>query len=136
MEAFINDVVRFYTDLIGRSDGPMTFRFFLQPGMALLFAIRDGIKDAKIGRTPYFWTILHDPIRRRASLHEGLRATGRIIALGLVMDVIYQYKVFGTFHVLEALNIVVILCFLPYLLMRGPVDRIARWWMTRKASQH
>src|SRR5688572_32921511 len=40
MDGFLNDVVRFYTDLIGRTQGPMTFRLFLQPGMALLLAFR------------------------------------------------------------------------------------------------
>lgn len=134
MDGFLNDVVRFYTDLIGRTQGPMTFRLFLQPGMALLLAFRDGFKDAKIGRHPYFWTIMHDPVRREASLREGFKATGRILILGLVMDTIYQYKVFGTFHVLEALNVALILGFIPYFLLRGPADRIAHWWLKRKAG--
>ena len=46
----------------------MSFRFFLQPTMAILFAIRDGIKDARTGRSPYVWTILHKPEERRARL--------------------------------------------------------------------
>lgn len=134
MEGFVNDVVRFYTDLLGRAEGPMTFRFVLQPTMALLMAIRDGIKDARAGRAPYFWTIANDPDHRRASLREGTRATGRILLLGLVMEIIYQYRVFGTFHVLEAVNFILLLCFLPYLVMRGPINRLARWWMTRRHS--
>ena len=134
MEGFVNDVVRFYTDLLGRAEGPMTFRFVLQPTMALLMAIRDGIKDARAGRAPYFWTIVNDPDHRRASLHEGAKATGRILLLGLVMEIIYQYRVFGTFHVLEAANFILLLCFLPYLVMRGPINRLMRWWMTRRHS--
>ena len=39
----------------------MAFRFILQPVMAAIFAIRDGMKDARAGRSPYFWTVLHDP---------------------------------------------------------------------------
>ena len=135
MEGFVNDVVRFYTDLVGRSDGPMTFRFFLQPIMSLLMALRDGVKDAKTGQSPYSWRIVNNPGERRAALHEGIKSTTRILVLGLVMEIIYQYKVFGTFHVLEAVNIIFILCFLPYLIMRGPIARLARWWMSRDGAK-
>ncbi|HEY0502167.1 MAG TPA: hypothetical protein VGD42_01625 [Lysobacter sp.] len=134
MEGFVHDVVRFYTDLVGRAEGPMTFRFVLQPTMALLMAIRDGLKDAKVGRRPYFWKILNDPSARRDSLNEGVKATGRILLLGLVMEIIYQYRVFGTFHVLEAVNFILLLCFLPYLLLRGPINRLAHRWLARRHS--
>ena len=131
LEAFLHDVVRFYDDLIGRTHGSMSFRFFLQPAMGLLMALRDGVKDAKTGRRPYFWKIINDPTARRESLREGVKATTRILVLGLVMEVIYQYKVLGTFHVIEALNVIVVLCFLPYLLLRGPINRLVRWWLSR-----
>lgn len=42
-------------DLIDRVSGPMRFRLILQPVMAVIFAIRAGLKDAKEGRPPYFW---------------------------------------------------------------------------------
>ncbi len=32
----------------------MTFRFYLQPAMALLAAIPDGIRDARAGHKPLF----------------------------------------------------------------------------------
>ena len=131
LEGLVNELVRFYDDLIGRTQGPMSFRFFLQPSMALLMALRDGVKDAKSGRPPYFWNIVNDPTARRASIHEGVKATARILLLGLVMEIIYQYKVLGTFHVLEAINVIVALCFLPYLLLRGPINRLVRWWLAR-----
>jgi hypothetical protein len=31
--------------------------------------------------------------------------------------------------------IVFLLAFLPYLLVRGPADRIARWWLARRAAK-
>ena len=61
-------------------------------------------------------------------LREGLIATARIILLGIAMDVIYQFLEFKTFYPGEALIIAVLLCFVPYLAIRGPVTRIARWW--------
>ena len=36
----------------------MKFRFILQPSMAAIAAIRDGLKDARTGRSPYFWAIV------------------------------------------------------------------------------
>lgn len=130
----IHDLLsRVWTDLLARPSGPFSFRFVLQPLMALLLATRDGIKDAQTGRSPYFWTVLHEPELRRARLVEGLKATGRIIALGVLIDGVYQFKAFGTFYPGEALIIALLLGFAPYLLIRGPVDRLARRWIARRA---
>lgn len=138
MDAFPEVMNRFWSDLIARSDGPMTFRFFLQPIMAFLMALRDGIKDAKTGRTPYFWHITHaDKAGRKAAWREGFTAVTRVLLLGVGMDVIYQYKMYSQgrqdfpFYPNEALVIVLLLAFVPYLLLRGPVTRVARWWMSR-----
>ena len=127
-------VQRQWQDLTGRPGGPMSFRFILQPIMAAIAAVHDGINDARLGRSPYFWTVLHDPEKRSARLREGLVSTARIILLGLGMDAIYQLKEFGTFYPVEALIIALALAFVPYLLLRGPVDRIARHWLHRPPS--
>jgi len=41
----------FWEDLIGRLGGPITLRLILQPTIAVILAIRDGLKDAKAGRS-------------------------------------------------------------------------------------
>jgi hypothetical protein len=125
---------RFWHDMFERPDGPMRFRFVLQPAMAVLAAIRHGVKDARAGRTPYFWTIASNRSERVARLREGLEATARIILLGVAMDVIYQLIVFKTFYPFEALVIALLLAFVPYLVMRGPVTRIARFWLNRASA--
>jgi hypothetical protein len=125
---------RAWRNLIERASGPLSFRFILQPSMAAIAAIHDGIKDARIGRSPYFWTVVrfwtvaHTRGERVERLREGLIATSRIILLGIAMDVIYQFLEFDTFYPVEALLVAVLLAFVPYLLIRGPVTRIARWW--------
>jgi hypothetical protein len=63
-------VTRFWDELIARPAGPMGFRFVLQPVMASLLAIRDGIHDARIGRSPYFWTVATDPPRRKKRINH------------------------------------------------------------------
>ncbi len=125
---------RIWQNLLNRPSGPMAFRIVLQPIMASFSALIDGIKDARTGRNPYLWTILSNPLKRSSRLHEGLISTARIILLGLGMDLIYQYLVFDTFHPAEAVIIAGVLCFLPYLLLRGPITRIARRWLDRRSA--
>ncbi|HEY1411911.1 MAG TPA: hypothetical protein VGF36_07205 [Rhodopila sp.] len=122
------DRVRFWQNVIQRPGGPMKFRFILQPVMATIAALHDGIRDARIGRSPYFWTILTNRTDRAARLHEGLLSTARIVLLGLVMDTVYQVIVFKTFYPIETVIVAILLAFLPYLLLRGPIARVARRW--------
>ena len=63
---------------------------------------------------------------RRTLIAEAIRATSRIMGLGVVMDVIYQVMVFRTIRPLELVTIVLFLAFLPYLLLRGPINRLLR----------
>ena len=119
-------LTRIFENLIGRVSGPMKFRLILQPLMAIIFAIRSGLKDAKEGRPPYFWAIFTDPANRRDMLRDGWKSVGRIFILAIVIDAIYQFIIFRWFYPVEAILVAVILAFIPYLLIRGPVNRIAR----------
>jgi hypothetical protein len=115
---------RVWQQLIERPTGPMAFRFILQPVMAAIAALRDGVNDAKSRRSPYFWALLANPFERG---YEGLISTARVILLGLCMDAIYQWIVLKTFYPGEAVIVAVALAFFPYLLLRDPIARIARW---------
>ncbi len=128
MEEFI---IRVLTGLSNRVGGPMTFRIILQPLMACLFAVRAGIKDAREKRPPYLWTILTDATQRASLLREGWRAVARVFVLAIVMDVIYQWIVQRWIYPGEMLIVAVVLAVIPYLLLRGPVNRLARRWSRR-----
>ena len=123
---------RFWHHLIERPDGPMRFRFVLQPVMAAIAAIHDGRSDARLGRTPYLMTVLRNPQERIGRLRDGLNATARIILLGLTMDIIYQAVVLRTFYPDEALVVALLLAFVPYLIIRELVVRIARMRIRRQ----
>jgi hypothetical protein len=112
----------------------MSFRFILQPLMAVIAAILDGRRDARRSRSPYFLTVLRNREERIGRLREGLNATARIILLGIIMDVIYQLIVLKTFYPVEALIIAVVLAFVPYVFLRGISARIARRWWYRDAA--
>ena len=123
MEEFITRVL---TGLSDRAGGPMTFRIILQPLMAGLLAMRAGLKDAREGRPPYFWTILTDSTQRAGLLREGWRSVARVFVLAIVMDVIYQLIVRHWIYPGETLIVAVVLAVFPYLLLRGPINRLAR----------
>lgn len=122
---------RMWQDLADRPSGPMSFRFVLQPAMATIAAAHDGIRDAQLGRSPYFWAILSDSEKRAGRLREGLVSTARILLLGIGMDIVYQLTVLKTLYPAEAVLIAIALAFVPYALLRGPFARIARWWSDR-----
>jgi len=128
---------RLWSDILDRPTGPMMFRFILQPAMAIIAALRDGIRDARLGRRPYVWALVHgvrDSGGRSARLWEGIVSTARILILGVVMDVIYQWRVLDTFYPGQSAVIAILLAFIPYLILRGPFDRIAYHWVARPAS--
>jgi hypothetical protein len=111
----VHTFARFWNNLVNRTTGPMKFRLILQPSMATIIGIRHGLQDARTGRSAYLMTVLANPHERVGLLREGLNATARIIALGLVMDTIYQALVLRTFYPFEALVVALLLAFVPYL---------------------
>ena len=106
--------------------GPMKFRIYLQPAMALFLAIRGGLQDAKAGKPPYFWGCCFDKGERKAMIKDGWHHIARVFILAIVIDAIYQYIELKFFYVGEAISVAIILAIIPYLLVRGPVNRLAR----------
>jgi len=117
---------RIWDDLGGRVGGPLSFRLLLQPAVAAVLAIRAGLQDAKAGRPAYFWAILTDPAHRREQLADGWKAVAKVFVVAVLIDVIYQVVVLGWIFPFEALLVAFLLACVPYLLIRGPVNRIAR----------
>jgi hypothetical protein len=118
--------LRIWQNLVDRPSRQMSFRFALQPAVASFFAIRDGLVDARSGRSPYFWTILWKRQERAARLREGLNATARILLIALVIDAAYQALELQIFYPAEAPIIALLLAFVPYALVRGTTARAAR----------
>jgi len=131
------DLDRMWKDILAAPGGPLTFRFILQPAMAAIAAFRDGVHDARLARTPYFLALLRGTRTaegRVGRLWEGIVSTARILILGVVMDLIYQWLVFKTFYPGQTAVIAILLAFVPYLLLRGPMERVARHWVARSTK--
>jgi hypothetical protein len=125
-------ITRIIVNMEGRVTGPMKFRLVLQPLMATFFAVRDGLKDAKTGKPPYFWSLLYRPKQREQIIEDGWRSIGKVFILALILDVIYQIIEIRFVYLGEALIVALVLALVPYLLLRGIVRRVATRVSRRK----
>ena len=117
---------RFGENFLHRLDGPLHFRFIVQPLMAVIFATLDGLKDAKAGKPAYGWAVFTNPRHRAELLKDGWKHFGKIFILAIVLDVVYQLKVHHMVYPGEILIVSLVLAVVPYVLLRGPVNRVAR----------
>jgi hypothetical protein len=124
-------LTRIFENLAGRVTGPMKFRLVLQPLMATIFAIKYGMKDAREGQPAYFWALFTNPGHRREMLRSGWKSVGKVFVLALVLDAVYQYIELSWFYPVEAVLVALILAIIPYLAIRGPVNRL----MSRKGKE-
>jgi hypothetical protein len=104
----------------------MNFRLIVQPTVAVALAIRAGLKDAREGRPAFFWTVLSDPGYRPELLRQGWKDLGKVLILAMILDAIYQLIVHRGVYLLELVITAIGLAILPYLLVRGPINRIVR----------
>jgi hypothetical protein len=119
-------LARLWQNLYGRVAGPMNLRLIVQPAVATILAIRAGLRDARHDRPPFFWAVLWNPAHRRESLRQGWKDVGKVFVLAMILDVVYQLIVHRGVYTLELLITAVTLAIVPYILVRGPVSRIAR----------
>jgi hypothetical protein len=118
-------VARIAHNLVARVTGPMKFRLLLQPAMATFFAIRDGLTDARERKPPYFWGLFTSHGERELMLKDGWKSIGKVFILATVFDVIYQLiEHRWTVYPGEAVLVAIILAIVPYVVMRGPVNRL------------
>ena len=123
----------FWADFINRFDGPLHFRLLVQPVMAIVFAVRDGRRDAREGRSAYLWSLLTDPDERSYLVESGWKGISKVFVLAFALDVIYQFIEWRGLKPLQALLTAIVLAVIPYALLRGPVNRLARLSQTRRS---
>lgn len=121
MEEFI---ARILENLGLRVTGPMHPRIYIQPLVASVFAVLAGIRDARLGKPPYFWALLTSAEHRAEMLRDGWRSIGRVFLLAVILDIIYQLIVERFIYPLELLITAFILAIVPFLIVRGSVSHI------------
>ena len=104
----------------------MNLRLIIQPAVATILAIRAGLRDARQNRGAFLWTVLFNPAHRRELLLQGWKDIGKVFLLAAILDVVYQLIVHRGVYTLELLITAVTLAIVPYILLRGLINRIAR----------
>jgi hypothetical protein len=122
----MDDILRrFWDNLIGRASGPLNFRLMIQPTVASVLAIRAGIKDAREGRPAFLWAAITNPAYRAELVRHSWHDVGKVFVLAVVLDAVYQSIIQGGVFLGELLVVATVLAIVPYILIRGPVNRIA-----------
>jgi len=117
---------RILENLIARLDGPLHFRFVFQPLVATILGVVDGVRDARAGNPAYFWAVLSTHKSRGELVKKGWRSVGKVFILAIILDSVYQIEVHSTIYAGELLIVAFALAIVPYLIVRGPVNRIVR----------
>jgi hypothetical protein len=123
----------YWADFISRFDGPLHFRLIAQPLMAILLAVRDGRRDAREGRGAYLWKFVQKPEHRRDLLASGAKSISKVFVLAFALDVAYQFLEWGGLKPLQGLLTAVVLAVIPYLVLRGPINRLMRISQTQRS---
>jgi hypothetical protein len=134
MSAILDMVGRGWDNFLARPSGSLNFRFLIQPTMASLLALRAGIQDAREGKQGYLWAVVSNPERRFQLLHEGWRGARTLFLVAIVLDCVYQLVTVRFIYPLELLFTATLLAFVPYALLRGPFNRLARLLLSARAG--
>ncbi len=113
------------TELAQRLNGPFSLRLLLQPSMAILFALRDGRKDAKDGLDPYLRRLMAGKAERHEAVSSAWASLAKVLVMAVVLDSAFQFATAQSVQPLQAIAIACLLCVVPYSVMRGPAARIA-----------
>lgn len=117
---------RVWENLIGRSSGPMHLRLIFQPIVASILAIRAGLRDARQDRPAFLWAAITNPEYRPELIRQGWKDIGKVFVIAAVLDSIYQLIAHRGVYVLELLIVATALAIVPYVLVRGPVNRVGK----------
>ncbi len=119
---------RIWENLGGRIDGPMSLRFLLQPMMATILGIIDGLRFAREGRSFLLWGGPTDRAERRLQRNATLWCIGKVFLLAIVLDVIYQVVELGWIFPFETLIVAFVVALIPYFAVRWLVNQVTRRW--------
>ena len=104
--------------------------------MATILAIIGGVKDAELGKSAYLWAVVFDPPHRQELLKDAWKQVRRIFFLAMLLEVVYQPFVLHAFYPGEALIVAFTLAIVPYVVVRGPANRISRLFRKKTPGAH
>ena len=125
-------VRRGWENFLARPGGHFGLRFYMQPAMAGLIALRSGWRDACAGNPPYLWAAFSNPLARRQLLHGGWKDLRTVFIAAVLLDIAYQLLEHRSIYPLEVVFTATLLALVPYLLLRGPISRLVKPFVRRR----
>ena len=123
-----------FDDLLGRAGGPLRFRLVFMPTVVVFLAIRAHLKDVRAGKSVLVGSFFTSPAERRRLLRSALKDVGKVFIVACVLDTTYQILVLRSFHPVQMLIVAVVCAVVPYVLVRGPVTRLAHVYLRRRGG--
>jgi hypothetical protein len=114
----------FLLDFPERLAGPGRFRFLLQPAFAIGLGIRAGLSDARAGRPAYLRALLSGGGERSLLLRTSLEQIANLLLMGILLESLSQWFIFGESHFGAALVVGPVLIVLPYVMARTLANRL------------
>ncbi len=114
-------------DLLARLHGPGALRFIVQPLVAVLLGVRDGLADARAGRPLYLWGLFFDASERRAMRRHGAMAILKPFVIAIVVDAVLSFLTQGAVYPGQTLLVGICLVALPDTLARSTTNRLVRY---------
>lgn len=117
---------QFLDELPRRFSGPGRCRLILQPVLAILLGSRGGMADFRAGNPPYVFGLLFAAGRRKELLRGEAKAISSLLAMGIILDMVFQLVLYQAAHPGAALVVGPVLISVPYALSRALTTRLAR----------
>jgi hypothetical protein len=115
----------FIEDLPKRLSGPGKLRFIVQPLLAAILGVRNGIIDARNGRPPYLYAVLFKHELRRELMKHSFGVLVNLFLMGVLLDSIAQWLILGASYPGAALIVGPALIAAPYSVARALANRFA-----------
>jgi hypothetical protein len=116
---------RFFEDMVARLSRPVRLRFNLQPAMAILLGVRDGVKDSRAGSAPFLWGLAFHGGRRTELLRSAFASVRNLLAIAILLGIVSQFLIFREIHPGAALLLGPVLIGVPYALTPALTNRFA-----------
>jgi hypothetical protein len=116
----------FLEDIPKRLAGPGRFRFVLQPLIAIILGVLNGLADKRAGRPPYLYGMFFHRNLRSDLVRTGISTIANLVLMGILLDAVAQRIILGVAHPGAALIIGPILVVTPYVIARALSNRLTR----------
>jgi hypothetical protein len=108
-------LARGWANLIARLDGPLHFRFIVQPLVAMLLGARAALREAREPRLE----------QRRDRVRRAARDVRTVFLVSVVLDAVYQIRVHVSIFALELLVTSALLAIVPYAIVHEAIVFLA-----------